>query len=71
LMVKIEKRKMLAKAGISNLKMLSAEVEFEEDGVFTIVCGAAQKKGYKGVGKFEIKVFTRDPTMKLEKLNYA
>ena len=38
---KFEKRKVLASAGISNLKVLSAEVDFEEEGEYTIVCGAA------------------------------
>ena len=71
LMTKIDKRKMLTKAGISNLKMLSAEVDFEEDAVYTIVCGAAKKRGYPGEGKFEVKVYTRDPDAKLERLNYT
>jgi len=41
-MTKIDKRRMMAKAGITNLKMLSAEVDFEEEYSYTIVCGASK-----------------------------
>lgn len=71
LMTKIGERRMLAKAGINNLKRLSAEVDFNEEGSYTIVCGAAKKRGYPGEGKFELKVYTRDPNATLVKLNYA
>jgi len=70
-MTKIDKRRMLAKAGISNLKMLSAEVDFEEEISYTIVCGAAKKKGKTGEGRFELKVYVRDPEATIERINYA
>lgn len=70
IMRKLDKRKMIAKAGINNLKRLSAEVDFDEEGSYTIVCGAAKKMNYPGEGKFELKVYCRDPTATLVKLNH-
>mmetsp|Transcript_19872 Transcript_19872/g.24577 ORF Transcript_19872/g.24577 Transcript_19872/m.24577 type:complete len:81 (+) Transcript_19872:397-639(+) len=71
LMMKANMRRILARAGISNIKRLSAEVNFNEEGSYTIVCGAAKTRGSRGEGKFELKVYTRDPNATLVKLNYA
>jgi len=69
-MRKIDKRRMIAKAGINNLKRLSSEVEFIDEGSYTIVCGAAKKLGYPGEGRFELKIYVRDPAATLTKLNH-
>lgn len=72
-MTKLSKRNIIMKAGISDLKMLSAEVNFDSKVSypysFTIVCGS-RKPGAAGAGSFELKVFTQDSRMKLEKLNH-
>lgn len=74
LLTKIQKSNIIMKAGISDLKTLSSEVDFDSKVdypySFTIVCGS-QNAGPEGEGDFELKVYTRDTTMKLEKLNYA
>lgn len=73
IMSKINKRNLICKAGISNLKLLSSEVEFDEKVSypysFTIVCGS-RAIGPDGEGDFELKVFSRDSRMTLEKLNH-
>jgi len=73
-MAKLDKRAIMAKAGITDLKVLSQEIEFDTKVsypyVFTIVCGS-RFAGVKGEGEFELKVYTRDERMRLEKLNYC
>jgi len=68
LMTKIDKTRMISKAGISDLKVLSQEVEFDAKVSypysFTIVCGS-KDAGPAGEGGFEIKVYSRDPKMTL------
>lgn len=72
-MPKLNKRNLITKAGISDLKILSSEIEFDEKVSypysFTIICGSL-KAGPAGEGNFELKVYTRDAKMKLEKLNH-
>lgn len=74
IMAKLNKRAIITKAGISDLKVLSQEIDFDEKVVypysFTIVCGS-KNAGPTGEGNFELKVYSRDANMKLEKLNYA
>jgi len=74
LLTKIQKSNIIMKAGITDLKTLSAEIDFDSKVdypyTFTIVCGS-QNAGPAGEGEFELKVYTRDTTMKLEKLNYV
>ena len=57
---RIEKQKVIAKAGISNLSTISAAVEFEEKleypYEFTILCGS-KVAGPEGEGSFELTVF--------------
>ena len=71
---KLNKRTLITKAGITDAKMLSAEVEFDEKVSypysFTIICGS-RYEGPKGEGTFELKVYSRDEKMTLEKLNYT
>lgn len=73
LMTKIDKRQIMCKAGISDLKMLSSAVEFDESlsypYSFTVVCGS-RKPGSEGEGDFELTVYSRDPKIKIEKLNH-
>lgn len=73
IMSKVSKKNLALKAGISNLKLLSSEITFDEKVSypysFTIVCGS-KTAGREGEGSFELKVFSRDPKMKLEKLNH-
>jgi len=73
-MAKLDKRAIMAKAGITDLKVLSQEIEFDTKVsypyVFTILCGS-RFAGVKGEGEFELKVYTRDERMRLEKLNYC
>ena len=73
IMAKLSKRNLITKAGISDLKTLSSEIEFDEKVsypyTFTIICGSL-KAGPSGEGNFEFKVYTRDPKMKLDKLNH-
>lgn len=72
-MAKLDKRALMTKAGISDLKILSQEIEFDEKVSypysFTIVCGS-RYAGPKGEGGFELKVYGRDPNIKIEKLNH-
>ena len=72
-MGKLNKRNLITKAGISDLKVLSSEIDFDEKVnypySFTIICGS-RYAGQQGEGEFEIKVYSRDPKMKLEKLNH-
>ena len=72
-MLKPNKSHMITKAGITDLKILSAEIEFDEKVSypysFTIICGS-HKAGPDGEGNFELKVYTRDAKMQLEKLNH-
>ena len=74
LMLKPNKQRLVTFSKVTNLKILSAEIEFDErvsyPYTFTIVCGS-NKSGSEGEGNFELKVYTRDPKMKLEKLNYT
>ena len=73
-MAKLNKRNLMMKAGISDLKVLSSAIEFDEKVsypyTFTIVCGS-RYAGQKGEGDFEIKVYSRDQKMKLVKLNHT
>ena len=73
IMTKIDKGAIMKKAGISDLKLLSSDVEFDENlsypYSFTIVCGS-KNAGPQGEGEFELKVYSRDKNMKLEKLNH-
>ena len=50
--------------GISNLKLLSSEIEFDSKDTYTIICGS-KNKGLEGEGEFELKVFTTDHSMEL------
>lgn len=72
-LAKLDKRALITKAGISDLKVLSSEIEFDEKVsypyTFTIVCGS-RYAGPQGEGHFELKVYTQDSRMKLEKLNH-
>lgn len=72
-MAKLEKRAVMTMSKVSDLKVLSQEIEFDEKVTypytFTIVCGS-RLAGVKGEGDFELKVYTRDNRMKLESLNY-
>lgn len=73
IMAKLDKRSLMTKAGISDLKILSQEIEFDEKVSypysFTVVCGS-RYPGEKGEGEFELKVYARDPRIKIEKLNH-
>ena len=64
IMAKLDKRALITKAGISDLKILSQEIEFDEKVSypysFTIVCGS-RYAGPQGEGEFELKVYARDP----------
>ena len=70
---------MIAKNGISDLKVLSSDIEFDDKVSypysFTIVCGSNKssqlnEEGPPGEGGFRLEVYSRDAKMKLEKLNY-
>ena len=71
LVTKSEKAKRVAMAECSDIKKLSAEVDFEQD-TYTIVCGAIKRPGFldEGSGDFELKVYTGDPYAELKYLNY-
>lgn len=73
ILAKLRKRAIITKAGISDLKVLSKDIDFDEKVdypySFTIVCGS-KSAGPAGEGNFELKVYSRDQNMKLEKLNH-
>lgn len=72
-MAKVDKRALMKKAGISDLSVLSSEIEFDSKVSypysFTVVCGS-RFAGAKGEGEFELKVYARDPRVKIEPLNH-
>lgn len=59
-MAKLEKRALMTKAGISDLKILSQEIDFDDSVSypysFTVVCGS-RFVGPKGEGEFELKCY--------------
>ena len=71
---RLSKTATIAQAGISNLKLLSSEIEFDNKVsypyTFTIMCGS-KTKGKGGEGEFEIRVYSRDPKMELTQLNHV
>ena len=60
-MRKVERRNLITKAGVSDLRLLSSEIEFDNKVSypysFTIVCGS-HKAGPAGEGEFELKVYS-------------
>ena len=68
---RIEKQKVMAKAGISNLSIISAAVEFDEKlsypYEFTILCGS-KVAGPEGEGSFELTVFAQDDGIEIKKI---
>lgn len=72
-MTKVSKRTMMMMHRVTDLKMISSELDFDEKVSypysFTITCGS-KYPGRKGEGDFELKVYTRDKRMQLEKLNH-
>ena len=70
LMNKFNPKAIVASSGNPvNYRVISKEVEFQNPGEFTVVCGSFYP-GEKGEGKFELKVYARDPRVKIARLNY-
>jgi len=69
-MNKFNPRNVIASSGKTiNYRVISKEVEFQNPGEFTVVCGSLHP-GEKGEGKFELKVYARDPRVKIAQLNH-
>lgn len=68
---RIEKQKVIAKAGISNLSIISAAVEFDSTLTypydFTILC-ASKVAGPEGEGAFELSIYAQDDGIKIRKV---
>lgn len=65
---KITRENVLGKAGISNLAIINAMIEFDSSVkypyTFTVIAASA-KAGPEGEGTFELTVFTQDPNGKV------
>ena len=63
-----KKQNLVNKTALSDLKLLSSEIEFDSKvtypAEYTIICGS-KDKGLDGEGEFELKVYTTDKKMEL------